>query len=220
MSTSLDLMKKNMIDSQLKPIGINNENILNVFKSVPRELFLNDKLKSIAYNDGNIEIKENRWLLSSSEMARFITCVDFSKNDVILEIGAGVGYGTAILESLGSIVVGIETDDHLRNFANNILTKIGLDRAIIIEGKHNIGHIKSAPYDKIFIFGSIPAVPEKLFEQLADNGKLVCAIKDYNSTNGKAIVYTKNKGIISSSVIFETYAPEIPGFEKNKDFEF
>ena len=209
-----------MIDSQLKPIGINDDNILDVFNKVSREIFLKDEFKSIAYHDGNIEIKENRWLLSSSEIARFISCVKFSKNDVILEIGAGIGYGTAILESLGSIVVGIESDDELRERANTILSKIGLDRAIIIEGRHNNGHEKSAPYDKIFIFGSIPTAPEKLFEQLSDDGKLVCAIKDYNSTNSKAIVYTKNKGIINSSVIFETYVPEIPGFEKKIDFEF
>tara|TARA_B100000686_G_scaffold195220_1_gene202115 strand:+ start:2815 stop:3456 length:642 start_codon:yes stop_codon:yes gene_type:complete len=213
-------MKKNMIDSQLKPIGINDDEILDVFRKVPRELFLSDEYKSIAYHDGNIEIKDNRWLLSSSEIARFITCVEFSKNDVILEVGAGIGYGTAILESLASIVVGIEYDDELRNRANNIMSKIGLDRAIIIEGEHDKGHIKSAPYDKIFIFGSIPAVPEVLFEQLANNGKLICAIKDYNSTNSKAIVYTKYKDIISSSIIFETCVPEILGFDKKIDFEF
>ena len=217
---SLDLMKQNMIDSQLKPIGINDDNILSAFRNIPREAFVSDDFKKIVYHDGNIEVKDSRWLLSSPTLAKFISSLDYSLNDVILEIGAGVGYGTAILESLASIVVGIESDQLLRKRANEIITQIGLDRAIIIEGEHRKGHIKSAPYDKIFIFGSISYAPENLFEQLADKGKLVCALKNKNSVNSKAVVFTKNKGIISSSILFETYVPEIPGFDVNSDFEF
>ena len=217
---STDIMKRNMIESQLKPIGINNDFILSIFEKIPREIFIKEDLKSIAYHDGDIEIIDGRWLLSSHKLAKFISCLEYSQNDVILEIGSGVGYSTAILESLASIVVGIEKDNKLRKYANNIMAEIGLDRAIIIEGEHNKGHKKSAPYDKIFIFGSVPSVPEILLQQLSDKGNLVCAIRDYNSASSKAVVFTKNKGIISSSILFETYVPKMPGFEEKLDFEF
>ena len=220
MVASLDIMKRNMIDSQLKPIGINNDLILSIFRKVPREIFVQRDLKSVAYHDGDIEVKDGRWLLSSHKLAKFISCLNYSKNDVILEIGSGVGYSTAILESLASIVVGIEQDEELRKHANNIIKNIGLDRAIIIDGNHKEGNEKSAPYDKIFIFGLIPKVPEVLIQQLAENGNLVCALRDNNSPSSKAVVFTKNKGIISSSILFETYVPEMPGFEEKLDFEF
>ena len=221
MVASLEIMKNNMINNQLKPSGINDDKLLQIFDSIPKELFLDDEKKSISYHDGNIEVKKGRWLLSNATIAKMIDSVNFSKDDVILEIGAGCGYTTAILESLASIVVGIESDITLREKANKIIAQIGLDSAIIINGDHNKGHLKSAPYDKIFIFGSVSCVPDCLFDQLAENGKLLCGVKNSSDNSyGKAFVFSKNKSIINSSVIFEGNIPEVPGFEKQENFEF
>jgi len=210
-----------MINNQLKSSGINDNKLLQIFNSIPKDLFLDEEKKSISYHDGNIEVKKGRWLLSNIIIAKMIDSVKFSKDDVILEIGAGCGYTTAILESFASIVVGIESDITLREQANKIISQIGLDSAIIINGEHNKGHLKSAPYDKIFIFGSISHVPDCLFDQLSENGKLLCGVKDSNNNSyGKAFVFSKNKGIINSSVIFEGNIPEVPGFKKQENFEF
>jgi len=222
LSISTDLMNKNMIDRQLKPMGINNLSILEAFKCVPRELFLDDDKHVISYHEGNIEIKENRWLLSSITIARLINCVPINKEDVILEIGSCTGYGTAILEKLCSLVVGIEFDKELRDNANNVLAKIGADSAIIVEGVHTLGNIKSAPYDKIFIFGSLPSIPEHLYNQLSDNGSIICVVKDQNNFHsyGKAVVFKKNKDIINSSTIFDVNIPTMLGFDQKSIFEF
>ena len=222
MSVSIEVMNKNMIDRQLKPMGVNNKLILDAFKSVPRELFVDKDKKSIAYHEGNIEIKEGRWLLSAGLIGRLINSVTISKEDVILEVGSCTGYATAILEKLSSLVVGIEKDDNLRNDANDILTKIGADSAVIVEGEHKFGNIKSAPYDKIFIFGSIKSVPDELFNQLADHGKIICGIKGQhnNKSYGKAVVFKKNKGIVSSSTIFNVNIPDMFGFNHKDVFEF
>ena len=159
-------------------------------------------------------------IMFPATIAQFIPSLEYSKSDVILEVGSGVGYCTAILESLSSIVVGVEADKDLRDKANKVIGQIGLESAIIIDGLHNKGHLKSAPYDKIFIFGSIPKVPDEIFKQLAENGNLVSAIKNKDATNSKVIVFTKNKGIISSSILLETFIPAIPGFDESIDFEF
>ena len=63
-----------MIDRQLKPMGVNNKLILDAFKSVPRELFLDKDKESIAYHEGNMEVKEGRWLLSVGLIGRFNKC--------------------------------------------------------------------------------------------------------------------------------------------------
>ena len=132
-----------MIDRQLKPIGINNELILDAFKSVPRELFVDKDKISMAYHEGNIEIKEGRWLLSAGLIGRLINSVSISKEDVILEIGSCTGYATALLEKLSSLVVGVEEDSELRNNANELLSKIGADSSVVIEGKHSLGNKKN-----------------------------------------------------------------------------
>ena len=100
MSVSIEVMNKNMIDRQLKPVGVNDKLILDAFKSIPRELFVDKDKKSIAYHEGDMEIKEGRWLLSAGLIGRLISSVSISKEDVILEIGSCTGYATAILEKL------------------------------------------------------------------------------------------------------------------------
>ena len=126
------------------------------------------------------------------------------------------------LEKLSSLVVGVEQDVELRNQANNLLSKIGSDSSIIVEGEHALGNIKSAPYDKIFIFGSVQAIPDQLFDQLADKGRIICGIKDQNNSEsyGKAVVFKKNKGIVSSSTIFNVNIPDMFGFNHKGVFEF
>ena len=222
MSVSIEVMNKNMIDRQLKPVGVNDKLILDAFKSIPRELFVDKDKKSIAYHEGDMEIKEGRWLLSAGLIGRLISSVSISKEDVILEIGSCTGYATAILEKLSSLVVGIEKDYNLRNDANTILAKIGADSALIVEGDHMLGNIKSAPYDKIFIFGSVKSIPDELFNQLADHGKIVCGIKGQNNgkSYGKEVVIKKNKGIVSSSTIFNANIPAMFGFDNEGVFEF
>lgn len=222
MAVSLELMNKNMIDGQLKPMGINDPIILEAFKNIPRELFLDKDKSSISYHEGNILIKDNRWLLSSILIARLINCVDISNEDIILEIGSCSGYATAILEKLCSLVVGVEADTKLRDIANKSLTKIEANSSIIVEGQHTLGNLKSAPYDKIFILGAVQSVPNALFSQLTNNGSLVTVIKDQNNLKscGKAVVFKKNKDIISSSIIFDVEVPFMEGFISKEGFDF
>ena len=222
MSVSLEIMNQNMIDGQLKPMGVNEENILDAFKSVPRELFIDKEKSSLSYHEGNILIKDNRWLLSSMEIARLINCVSISNEDIILEIGSCTGYTTAILEKLCSLVVGVEPDKILRDIANKALAKIEANSAIIVGGKCKEGNIKSSPYDKIFIFGSVQEVPKTLFNQLSDNGSLITVIKNQNNHNscGKAVVFKKNKDIISSSNVFDVEIPFMEGFSVEEEFNF
>ena len=211
-----------MIDGQLKPMGINDPIILEAFKNIPRELFLDKDKSSISYHEGNILIKDNRWLLSSILIARLINCVDISNEDIILEIGSCSGYATAILEKLCSLVVGVEADTKLRDIANKSLTKIEANSSIIVEGQHTLGNLKSAPYDKIFILGAVKSVPNALFSQLTNNGSLVTVIKDQNNLKscGKAVVFKKNKDIISSSIIFDVEVPFMEGFISKEGFDF
>ena len=222
MSVSLKTMNKNMIDGQLKPMGINNPIILEAFENVPREIFIDKEKSSLSYHEGNILVKNNRWLLSTMVIARLINCVNISSEDIILEIGACSGYTTAILEKLCSLVVGVEVDGELRDIANKALTKIEANSAIIVDGDHKDGNLKSAPYDKIFIFGAVPLVPDTLFKQLSENGSLITVVKNDNNIKscGKAVVFKKNKDIISSSNIFDVEVPFMEGFSIKEGFNF
>ena len=186
---------------------------------MPREIFVDKEKSSHSYHEGNILVKNNRWLLSSMVIARLINCVNISNEDIILEIGSCSGYTTAILEKLCSLVVGVEADSELREIANKTLTKIEANSAIIVDGDHSEGNLKSAPYDKIFIFRAVSSISDTLFKQLSENGSLIIN-KNHNNIKscGKAVVF-KNKDIISSSNIFDE-VPFMEGFSKKKDLIF
>ena len=183
-----------MIDGQLKPMGVNNPIILEAFENVPREIFIDKEKSSLSYHEGNILVKNNRWLLSTMVIARLINCVNISNEDIILE----------------------------RDMANNALTNIEANSAIIVDGDHKEGNLKSAPYDKIFIFGAVQSVPDTLFKQLSENGSLITVVKNHNNIKscGKAVVFKKNKDIISSSNIFDVEVPFMEGFSKKEGFNF
>lgn len=220
MNTDLDIMKKNMIDGQFRPAGISDERLIEAFLSVPRDLFISEEEKLISYFDGNIEIKEGRWLLSSLAIARLINTVNVSQDDIILEIGSTTGYAAAVLGHLASLVIALEQDLELLHITEKNLSKISYDNMLVIKNIHASGYKKSAPYDKIFIFGSVPAVPDGLLSQLSDNGSLITVVNSNLGPLGKATVYKKNKDIISVSDMFELSLPSMIGFEKVESFNF
>mgnify|MGYP001105001011 CR=1 FL=1 len=96
------------------------------------------------------------------------------------------------------------------------------NNTVIIKKDHSLGYEKSAPYDKIFIFGTIPKVLDDLLVQLSEYGSLVSVVKDFNSANilGKAVVIQKNKESFSISEIYEETLPKMVGFEEQEIFKF
>jgi protein-L-isoaspartate(D-aspartate) O-methyltransferase len=222
MDNSLDTMRQNMIKGQFEPIGISDSKLIEAFLSVPRELFFPKEDKSISYFDGHIEIKKNRWLLSSQSIARLINLVKISPDDIILEIGSSTGYASAILAHLASLVITIEQDAELIKHIEENLSKISYDNTVIVREDHTLGYEKSAPYDKIFIFGSVSKVSDNILSQLAENGSLITVLNNDNlsSTFGKAVVIKKNKDIMNISDYYEIALPLVPGFKAKEEFKF
>ena len=131
MSTVLDIMKKNMIDGQFKPMGISNDRLIDAFLAVPREIFLSEENKLNSYSDGHTKIKEGRWLLSPLSIASLSNTVDISPDDIILEIGSTTGYATAILAHLAALVIGVEYDNELAKMTEKNLSQISYDLSLI-----------------------------------------------------------------------------------------
>ena len=222
MSLNLNDMKENMIKGQFKPMGISDDRVIEAFLSVPRERFISGDINDSPYFDGHIRMKRKRWLLSSLSIARLISLVKISPEDIILEIGSTSGYSTAILANLASLVIAVEQDPKLVKSIEKNLANTASDNTVIINSDHSLGYSKSAPYDKIFIFGSVPKIKDNITDQLSDNGSLVTVLIDENKedTFGKAVVLKKNKGIINLFEYFEVFLPLMPGFNLEEKFQF
>ena len=119
-----------------------------------------------------------------------------------------------MISRIAASVIGIdENQDHI-NTANENLAKLEIDNAGVILRDLVDGYSEQKPYSLIVINGAVEQIPDKLFDQLIDGGRLVAVIKERNDKLGKAKIYNKLKNSISSRFLFDAGTPAILSFAK------
>ncbi|MCJ8508747.1 protein-L-isoaspartate O-methyltransferase [Rhizobium lemnae] len=207
-----------MVENQIRTTDVTSHSVLRAFYNVPRETFVPERSRALAYIDNDIQIANGRYLMEASPLAKLLQLAKVTKNDVVLEIGCGTGYATAILSHLAGTVVAIESDTELSAAASANLAALGCDNAAVVTGELEKGYAAEAPYDLIFINGSVEEVPEALFSQLRDGGRLVAVLGYGNASTAR--VFLKEHGVISVASHFNTSVKPLPGFRKSKEFVF
>jgi protein-L-isoaspartate(D-aspartate) O-methyltransferase len=154
-------------------------------------------------------------------LARMLQIATIQSGDVVLEVGTGTGYGTAILTKLTDRVVSVESDQALAAKARGTLAELELDRAAtVIDGPMERGYPERAPYDAILFSGAVAEIPEAITAQLADGGRLLAVVKANGVGIGKMIVLLRADGVISRRVAFDAATPLLPGFVPQPGFVF
>lgn len=213
--------RQSMVDSQIHPMGVTSDAILNAFLHVPREEFVPDKLKSICYCDEDIKVAPKRYLMEPSVFARLIEEGNVTKNDAVLTIGSGVGYSAAILSQLCGTVVALEEQEDLLQTAQASWDKLGYSNIAAISGKISDGVSQYAPYDVIIFNGAISKLPETIKDQIKEGGRILTIIRTSTLDLADAVIFNKNKdGSLSSRVLFEAGTPYLNGFSPEKEFVF
>ncbi len=214
------IARKNMVNCQLKPNKVNNNEIINAFLEVPREIFLKKEHVKHAYLDENLNISKDRVLLNPVTYGRLIQSLEIKKNETVLNIASGIGYGVVIISYLANTVLGIESDKKLVEDSTNILLNLNVNNAAIIKGNFNEGFSKQAPYDAILIEGAVEKVPDKILNQLSDRGRLA-TVESSKGGYGQAVLYERINNNFIKNVLFDTYLPILNAFKlKKNDFEF
>ncbi|MGH1376899.1 MAG: protein-L-isoaspartate O-methyltransferase family protein [Alphaproteobacteria bacterium] len=213
--------RTNMVDGQIHTAGVIDDGILDAFLTVPREQFVPEKLKGIAYSDEDIDIGQGRHLLEPITHARMLQMVDVCKDDVVLDIGCGAGYSSAILSPLVTTVIAVEHNKRQMDKAIKQWDSHGICNVVLIDDELAHGNPKHAPYSLIIINGAVSKVPDAIFQQLNNNGRLVTVIKNQNSVMGTVTLFRKGgNGEISSKALFEAGTPFLKGFEVASEFVF
>ena len=215
------LARKNMVDCQLKPNKIKDNEVINAFSNVPREMFVKKNHIKHAYLDDNLSLGNGRLLLNPLILSRLIQALELKKNETILNIASGTGYSVVILSYLAGTVLGIESDKNLLEKSSELLLKLEVNNAAIIKGDLKEGFIKQAPYDAILIEGAVEEVPELILTQLSEKGKLV-TIQSNVSGYGKAILIERVNNNYIKNILFDAYVPLLSVFKTKKinNFEF
>ena len=173
--------RRNMIDCQVLP-----NRVIDAMAETPREAFVPEAKRSIAYVDEALAVGGGRYLMEPMITARLLQTARIGADDVVLCIGCGTGYSPALLSKLANTVVVVESDKAMAKQAQETLAGLGIDTVAVIDGKMANGYPKQAPYDVIFFDGAVPSVPEKIEKQLAEGGRLVAVCSKRGSAVGSA----------------------------------
>jgi protein-L-isoaspartate(D-aspartate) O-methyltransferase len=213
-----------MVENQIRTTDVTSHSVLNAFLAVPREAFVAEKLKPLAYVDNDLEIApaslagSARYLMEASPLAKLLQLGAITKDDAVLEVGAGTGYTSALLSHLSGSVVALECDEELAARAKETIAALGCDNVTVVTGDLVAGHPGQAPYDLIFVNGSVEDVPASLLGQLRDGGRLVTVQGYGNAARAKVLV--RERDAYSENVFFNASVKPLPGFAKAKEFVF
>ena len=213
-----------MVESQIRPNGVRNPFILNAFATIPREAFVPDDQKALAYMDEAMLATPAtgdtppRYLLPPMVLAKLLQSASLSQSDHALDVGGVTGYSAAILAQICSKVAALEVSEELAESMRRNLKAANEDNVTVHHGPLNQELEGMKPYDFILLNGSVAEEPKKLFSRLAEGGRLAVIIR--RGWLGHAYLFTKSSGTVSGRAIFDAAAEYLPGFEKQPHFVF
>jgi protein-L-isoaspartate(D-aspartate) O-methyltransferase len=209
------IARENMIESQVRPNGITDRRLIEAMSQVPREQFVPDHLKPIAYMDEDIALPvgeggSRRYLLEPMAYARLVQAARVQPGDIVLDVGGGTGYSAAVLSHLAQTVVAIESDAAMVQTANENMLRLEASNVAVVESGLKDGHAAEAPYDAIIINGRAAAIPDELLAQLADGGRLVAVVG--TTDVAQARVYTRSGDQVADRHVFDASIPALAEF--------
>lgn len=216
--------RENMIESQVRPNGITDRRLIDAMAAVPREQFVPAHLKPLAYMDEDITLvagegNSRRYLLEPMAYARMVQAARIAPGDLVLDIGAGSGYSSAVLSHLAQMVVAVESDEGLANAANENLLRLEIANVALVEAPLKTGYASEGPYNAIIINGRVEEVPSTLLDQLADGGRLVAVVGATDMA--RARVFTRSGNQIAERDVFDASIPALAEFDRpNPGFIF
>ncbi|MCG8429982.1 MAG: protein-L-isoaspartate(D-aspartate) O-methyltransferase [Candidatus Omnitrophica bacterium] len=170
--------RRRMVERQIRSRGISDPAILDAFIRVPRHLFIPSALRAQSYEDHPVAIGDGQTISQPYMTALMTDCLELSGTERVLEIGTGSGYQTAILSRLARTVYSIERIEALSERAAKILKRIKAENVRLKVSDGTLGWQEAAPFDRILVTAAGPRVPEPLFMQLTDAGKLTLPLGD------------------------------------------
>lgn len=202
----------NMVESQIRPFSVTDEKVLKAFRQTPREQYVPANMAAQAYQGEELNVGANRFMIEAPAYARLIQAVELAADARVLDIGCLQGYSSAILAQVAGSVVAVDNDEWIAQ-----AKKIKHDKINFVAGKLTEGAKAKAPYDAIFINGSVQNIPQGLVDQLAEGGAIATFRRD---EGGQAVLYRKIMGTLQLSILFDAFVPVLKEFTKEESFVF
>jgi protein-L-isoaspartate(D-aspartate) O-methyltransferase len=216
-----------MVETQIRPNEVTDPRLLAILRALPRERFVPDRLRPLAYIDEAIEVfpavdgAPARFLLAPMVLARLVQLAAVQPHDTVLDVGCATGYSTAVLAGLSRAAIGLEPEPELAEASRDALRELGIVNAEIAEGPLAHGYPQAAPYDVILLNGSVPNPPSALTSQLRAGGRLAVVLSSGGADRqGRAYLFVKVGGEVSGMPHFDAGGRPLPGFTPELCFSF
>lgn len=204
-----------MVDNQIRPSDVTKYPVIAAMLAVPREAYVPADRREAAYVGENLAIGGARTMVEPRTLAKLLDGLNIQRDELVLNIGTGLGYSAAVIARMAEAVVAVE-EEGLAAEAQAALGDQRVDNVAVIAGALAAGAAKHAPYDVIFIEGGIEVLPDALAAQLKQGGRIGCLFME--GALGTARIGTKlGDGIVWRDA-FNAAAPVLPGFERKGEF--
>jgi protein-L-isoaspartate(D-aspartate) O-methyltransferase len=207
-----------MVDRQVRTADVTLYPIIAAMLAVPREEFLPEALRPVAYLGEHVPLAPGRVLLDPRVFAKLLDALNIGPDDLVLDVGCGYGYSTAVLARMAQAVVAVESDAAMAAEAESLLAANGVDNAVVQAGPLDDGMAAHGPFDAMIVEGGIETLPDALADQLKPGGRIAAVFVD--GARGQARLGLKVDGEMAWRRIFDATAPVLPGFAATKAFEF
>lgn len=173
--------RRRMVDEQLRARGIRDQRLLDAMTLVPRHEFIEQRYWGEAYGDHPLPIASAQTISQPYIVAAMIEALQVEPQNSVLEIGTGTGYQAAILSRLSRVVYSVERHADLAQQAHHIFDRIGYHNITVVLADGSEGLPQYAPFDRIVVAAAAPQVPQALWDQLAENGRMIVPVGNFES---------------------------------------
>ncbi|WP_307119220.1 protein-L-isoaspartate O-methyltransferase family protein [Sphingomonas kyeonggiensis] len=211
-----ETMRHAMVASQLRTNAVNDTRVVEAMARVPREDFLPEAHRAIAYRDTLLPLAGGRSHNLPLATGRLLTAADVRPTDKVLLIGAAGGYAAALLAGLANAVVALEEEPTLAALSRTTLAPYA--NVEPVEGPLAAGHAPEGPYDLIVVDGAVEELPTTLLDQLKPEGRVVTGIVDRGVT--RLASGRRTEGGFGLADFADIECAILPGFERLRTFQF
>jgi len=213
--------RHNMVENQIRCCNILDPVLLDTFETMPREAFLPDEIKTLAYMDGHVPLPCGQEMLSPLQEGHIIQALDLQGHERVLEIGAGTAFLTALIAMHTEEVIAMELHEPLAELAKKNLTAHGITNASIIcanaMDEHSLKDL--GEFDAIVLASALKIVPEYLAKHLKPGGKII-AFTGINPVVKLVSMQRAPSGEWHTEELLETLLQNMEGLPEKREFVF
>ncbi len=216
---NIEQARFNMIEQQIRPWDVLDQDVLNLLSVVKRENFVPAAYRDIAFADLEVPLPAGEHMLFPRVEARVLQELAVKRNETVLEIGAGSGFMAALLAHRGRHVLTVDIKPDLAELAKRNLAENGVTNAEVALGDGARGWPAAAPYDVICVSGGLPVLPQEMLEQLKIGGRLAAFVGTAPVMKAQIITRIDEKQFRVADV-FETYVEPLVNAVQPPRFKF